>query len=157
MSAQPQDVWRLYPMNAAHLPQVLAIERQAYSHPWSEGIFQDCLRVGYSAWVVTGAAIDVQAYALMSMAAGEAHILNICVAPDLQRRGLARFLIEHLLMVARAGSVTLVLLEVRRSNVAAQRLYARFGFTLAGERRGYYPAPDGREDALVLKLELHGV
>ena len=72
MSAQLQDSWRLYPMHPSHLQQVLAIEREAYTHPWTEGIFNDCLRVGYSAWVVTNTLGEVQAYALMSMAVGEA-------------------------------------------------------------------------------------
>ena len=156
MSAQPQDIWRLYPMHPAHLPQVMEIERAAYTHPWTEGIFNDCLRVGYSAWVVTNTLGEVQAYALMSMAVGEAHILNICVAPEQQRLGLATFLMKHLLMVARAAGLTLMLLEVRKSNKAAQRLYDAFGFKKIGERRGYYPAVDGREDALVLALELVG-
>lgn len=154
MSAQPEDAWRLQPMHPAHLPQVLAIEKEAYSHPWTDGIFGDCLRVGYSAWVVTNTLGEVQAYALMSMAVGEAHILNICVAPDQQRRGMAAFLLRHLLMVARAAGVTLVLLEVRKSNDAAQRLYKNFHFAKVGERRDYYPAREGREDALVLALEL---
>ncbi|NKF23320.1 ribosomal protein S18-alanine N-acetyltransferase [Solimonas marina] len=156
MSAQPEDIWRLYPMHPSHLPQVMEIEQQAYTHPWTEGIFNDCLRVGYSAWVVTNTLGEVLAYALMSMAVGEAHVLNICVAPDQQRRGVAAFLLRHLLMVARAAGVTLVLLEVRRSNKAAQKLYENFGFAKIGERRGYYPAAEGREDAWVLSLELIG-
>ncbi|WP_157622989.1 ribosomal protein S18-alanine N-acetyltransferase [Solimonas soli] len=156
MSAQPQDIWRLYPMAPSHLPQVLEIERAAYAYPWTEGIFDDCLRVGYSAWVVTNTLGEVQAYALMSMAVGEAHVLNICVAPEQQRRGLASFLLRHLIMVARAAGVTLMLLEVRKSNKGAQKLYDGFGFKKIGERRSYYPALDGREDALVLALELIG-
>ena len=157
MSAQPENLWRLYPMAPSHLPQVLEIERAAYTHPWTEGIFSDCLRVGYSAWVVTNTLGEVQAYALMSMAVGEAHILNICVAPEQQRQGLASFLLRHLIMVARAAGVTLMLLEVRKSNRGAQKLYDGFGFRKIGERRGYYPAEVGREDALVLALELVGV
>lgn len=157
MSAQLEGAWRLYPMHPSHLAQVLTIEQEAYTHPWTEGIFSDCLRVGYSAWVVTNTLGEVQAYALMSMAVGEAHILNICVAPDQQRRGMAAFLLRHLLMVARAAGVGLVLLEVRKSNDAAQKLYRKYNFTKIGERRDYYPAREGREDALVLALELTGV
>jgi [ribosomal protein S18]-alanine N-acetyltransferase len=154
VSAQPQELWRLHPMSASHLSQVAVIEQVSYEFPWTEGIFLDCLRVGYSAWVVTDTTGAVMAYALMSMAAGEAHILNICVAPQHRRCGLAQFLLKHLLMIARAASVGLLLLEVRRSNLAAQRLYADFGFSELGVRRGYYPAREGREDALVLGLEL---
>lgn len=154
MSAQPQALWRLYPMREAHLVQVMAIENVAYEFPWTEGIFRDCLRVGYSAWVVVDRDDAVLAYAMMSMAAGEAHVLNLCVAPSQRRRGLAQFLLRHLTMIARAAAVSLVLLEVRRSNAAAQALYAGFGFRPLGERRDYYPARDGREDAVVLGLDL---
>lgn len=154
MSAQPQALWRLAPMHPSHLPEVLEIERQAYAFPWSDGIFRDCLRVGYSAWVVTNTLGEVLAYALMSMAVGEAHILNLCVSPSLRRQGLAQFLMQHLLTVARAANVTLVLLEVRASNIAAQRLYQEAGFKRLGVRKAYYPAEGGREDALVLGLDL---
>ncbi len=154
MSAQPQAMWRLYPMQAAHLPQMLEIEQSAYEFPWTLGVFNDCLRVGYSAWVVTDTVGQVLGYALMSMAVGEAHILNICVAPEQQRRGLASFLMRHLLMVARAAGVSLMLLEVRKSNTAAYQMYERFGFRRLGERKAYYPAREGREDAYVLGLDL---
>lgn len=152
MSAQPEALWRLHPMEMAHLPQVLAIEQAAYEFPWTESIMSDCLRVGYSAWVVCDASGAVLAYALMSMAAGEAHILNICVSPQHRRLGLARFMLKHLLMTARAGSIGQVFLEVRVSNTAAQQLYFAQGFETIGQRRAYYPARDGREDALVLSL-----
>ncbi|HSW11538.1 MAG TPA: ribosomal protein S18-alanine N-acetyltransferase [Solimonas sp.] len=154
MSAQPQELWRLAPMHPSHLPQVLEIERQAYPFPWTDGIFQDCLKVGYSSWVVTNTLGEVLAYALMSMAVGEAHILNLCVEPEQRRLGLAQFLMKHLLMVARAASVTLVLLEVRVSNKPAQKLYEQFGFKRLGTRKAYYPDEKGREDALVLGLDL---
>lgn len=154
MSAQPQVLWRLEPMQPMHLPEVLAIEMASYDFPWTQGIFEDCLRVGYSAWVVRDRVGAVLAYAMLSMAAGEAHILNVCVASAYRRQGIAQFLLRHLIMVARAASTTLMLLEVRKSNERAQHLYAGFGFTALGERRGYYPAHDGREDALVLGLNL---
>lgn len=154
MNAQPQPLWRLAPMHPSHLPQVLAIERSAYEFPWTEGIFRDCLRVGYSAWVVTNTLGEVLAYAFISMAVEEAHVLNICVAPERRGQGLAQFLMRHLLTVARAADVKLVLLEVRVSNLAAQKLYAHLGFKRLGVRKGYYPAPDGREDAWVLGLDL---
>lgn len=155
MSARPQDeVWQLYPMSEGHLQQVMAIENIAYTHPWTDGIFRDCLRVGYSAWVITDAGGKVLSYALMTMAAGEAHILNLCVAPEQQRQGLGGFLLRHLQMLARAGGAQLMLLEVRRSNIAAQQLYEGFGFHRIGVRPGYYPAFDGREDAFVLSLDL---
>lgn len=154
MSAQPQALWQLQPMLPEHLGEVVAIEQSAYDFPWTLGIFSDCLKVGYSAWIVTSPAAGVLAYGLMSMAVGEAHILNLCVAPAHQRQGMADYLLRHLLAVARAAGTTLVLLEVRKSNHAAQKLYERHGFRKLGVRKAYYPAHDGREDALVLALDL---
>ncbi|HUP92795.1 MAG TPA: ribosomal protein S18-alanine N-acetyltransferase [Solimonas sp.] len=149
----PHELWRLQPMHPLHLPQVLDIESRAYPFPWTEGIFSDCLKVGYSSWVVTNTIGEVLGYAMLSMAVGEAHILNLCVSPDHQRQGLADYLLQHLLTIARAANVNLMLLEVRRSNRAARKLYEKFGFRKFGVRKAYYPAHDGREDALVLGLD----
>jgi ribosomal-protein-alanine N-acetyltransferase len=154
MSALPSELWRLAPLESSQLPRVIDIERRAYPFPWTEGIFRDCLKVGYSAWVVQDARGEILGYALMSMAVGEAHILNLCVDPMHHGQGLGRFVLDHLLRIARGGSMTLVLLEVRRSNAAARRLYEGAGFSTFGVRKGYYPAHDGREDALVLGLDL---
>ena len=96
MSAQPERLWNLRPMGEEYLERIVDIERRAYLFPWTEGIFRDCLKVGYSAWVVTGPADEVLAYGLMSMAVGEAHILNLCVEPAYQRQGLGKFLLTHL-------------------------------------------------------------
>ncbi|HEX4872669.1 MAG TPA: ribosomal protein S18-alanine N-acetyltransferase [Nevskiaceae bacterium] len=154
MSALPEARWRLLPMHPEHLPAVLEIERRAYAFPWSETVMRDCLKVGYSSWVVTNTLGEVQAYAFMSMAVGEAHILNIAVDPDCQRQGLARFLMAHLRQTARAAGTTEMFLEVRRSNKAALALYRQEGFDTIGLRKGYYPATEGREDALVLSRQL---
>jgi [ribosomal protein S18]-alanine N-acetyltransferase len=150
----PREHWRLQLMTPQHLAQVMDIELRAYDFPWTEGIFRDCLKVGYSSWVVTNTLGEVLAYALMSMAVGEGHILNLCVDPALRRQGLARFLLDHLLELARTSHLTMVLLEVRRSNKVALALYRGYGFERVGVRKGYYPAQDGREDAFVLCLDI---
>ena len=154
MSAQPQAVWSLAPMSASHLTEVLAIEQQAYEFPWTDGIFRDCLQAGYSTWVVNNSTGDVLAYAVMSMAVGEAHIMNLCVAPGQQRHGLGRFLVSHLKRIARGARMEQMLLEVRPSNVAGIALYQSIGFHSVGRRKDYYPARGGREDALLLNCEL---
>lgn len=154
MSALPQTFWHLEPMHAEHLPAVLEIEQRAYPFPWTDGIFRDCLRAGYSGWVVTSPANEVLAYAFMSMALNEAHILNLCVEPACQRQGLGRFLLAHLRQVARAAGMELMLLEVRKSNSAAIALYLNHGFRKLGARKGYYPADGGTEDAWLLGCEL---
>lgn len=155
LNAQPQPTWRLSPLHESQLGEVLDIERRAYAFPWTEGIFRDCLKAGYAAWALhERSGGPLLAYAFMTMAVGEAHILNLAVDPLCRRRGLARFLLGHLLQVARAAHSTIVLLEVRRSNKAAIRLYQGFGFQQIGTRRGYYPGHEQREDAFVLALDL---
>ena len=141
------------PMMEIDLPEVAHIEQKSYAFPWSENIFRDCLRVGY-----TCRALDLSGqiigYGVMSLGAGEAHVLNVCVRDEYRSLGFGRRLLEHLLERATASGVNEAFLEVRPSNLAAIRLYQRLGFEQIGIRRGYYQAPDGREDAIVLKLEL---
>ncbi len=155
MSAQLSDpLLRLRPVREEDLLQVLEIEEAVYPFPWTLGIFQDCLRVGYCCWL---AALDEQVigYGVMSVVIEECHILNLCVHPDWQGRGLGRKLIERLLKIASQHGAESAFLEVRESNLAALALYGHLGFVEIGRRRGYYPAVDqNREDALVMSLEL---
>ncbi|TAM09663.1 MAG: ribosomal-protein-alanine N-acetyltransferase [Nevskiaceae bacterium] len=141
-------------MVALHVPAIMAVERRAYEFPWTEGVFRDCLRAGYSGWVLLGRSDALLGYAVLTMAVGEAHVLNVCVAPEHQRRGYGGVLMHHLLDIARAHAVGTVFLEVRRSNGPAIALYSQLGFHPIGERRGYYPDDGRREDALVYALEL---
>lgn len=157
MSAVARDVlagWRLRPMTSVHVPEIAAIDRRAYTFPWSAGIFRDCLRAGYSGWILLAEDDALAGYGLLSMGAGEAHILNLCVAPEYQHRGYGRILLMHLLSLARAADVQEVLLEVRPSNRIAIALYRDVGFARIGVRRGYYPDDGRREDALVYSLIL---
>jgi [ribosomal protein S18]-alanine N-acetyltransferase len=141
------------PMMEADLPEVAVIERSSYAFPWSENIFRDCLRVGYTCRALDLAG-QIIGYGVMSLGAGEAHILNVCVREEFRTVGFGRRLLEHLLERARDAGVSEAFLEVRPSNLSAIRLYQRLGFEQIGIRRGYYQAPDGREDAIVLKLLL---
>jgi ribosomal-protein-alanine N-acetyltransferase len=143
------------PMRAADVPEVVAIERASYQFPWSEGIFRDCLRVGYVCRVVT-AGRQVMGYGVMSVGAGEAHILNLCIAEEFRCRGGGKKILICLLERAHAAGMAEAFLEVRPSNVMAIRLYQSLGFEQVGTRRGYYQAVNGREDAAVLKLSLPG-
>src|SRR3954470_11929091 len=158
MAAAPQDLREvpevhIRPMMELDLAQVAAIEQASYAFPWSENIFGDCLRVGY-----TCRALDLSGqiigYGVMSLGAGEAHILNVCVRDEFRNLGFGRRLLEHLLERAAAAGVAEAFLEVRPSNLAAIRLYQHMGFEQIGIRRGYYQAAEGREDAIVLKREL---
>tara|TARA_R110000787_G_scaffold42983_14_gene105371 strand:+ start:182 stop:607 length:426 start_codon:yes stop_codon:yes gene_type:complete len=141
-------------MHECRLAEVMDIERRAYDFPWTEGNFRDCIKSGYSGWLVSSHEDHVIAYAVMSMAVGEAHVLNLAVDPRYRRDGLGRFLLEHLLQTARAAHTTIVLLEVRRSNKAAIGLYRSYGFQRIGVRPNYYPGHEQREDAFVLALDL---
>jgi [ribosomal protein S18]-alanine N-acetyltransferase len=152
-AAHPQAAIR--PMRAADVVQVVAIERAAYQFPWSEGIFRDCLRVGYICRVAV-AEDAVVGYAVMSVGAGEAHVLNLCIAEAHRCRGAGRQLLLSLLECASAAGAAEAFLEVRPSNTTAIRLYLTVGFEQVGMRRGYYQAVNGREDAAVLKLALRG-
>jgi [ribosomal protein S18]-alanine N-acetyltransferase len=140
-------------MREDDLDQVAAIEQGAYEFPWSPGIFRDCLRAGYGCWVLEEAG-RVIGYALLSVAAGEAHILNLCIAPAHQRRGLGRRMLLRLLDLARWHRAERVFLEVRPSNEGAIALYLHEGFNEIGTRPRYYPARHGREDAVVMAMEL---
>jgi len=132
---------------------VMRIERDSYQFPWTEGIFRDCLRVGYTCRVAESHG-DMVGYAVMSAGAGEAHILNLCVRQDARCAGIGRQLINYLLNRARLAGMEDAFLEVRPSNTIAARLYQSLGFQQVGTRRGYYQAAGGREDASVLRLRL---
>lgn len=137
------------------LRQIMAIESCAYDFPWSRGIFEDCLRMGYSNWVLPGPDDEVIGYVLMSYAVDEGHILNLCVHQRLRGQGYGQQLLNHILAQARKSELVRVLLEVRPSNTAAQALYGAAGFRQIGQRPRYYPSPEGREDAIVLAKNLH--
>lgn len=142
------------PMVLEDVDAIMAIEKQIYKHPWTEGIFRDCIRVGYYGWVYEQDN-TIQAYGLISVAANEAHILNLCVAPVFQGQGLGKKMLYKLLDVAEICEVRSIFLEVRVSNEVAINLYENTGFNQLGVRKDYYPAENGKEDALVFGKELH--
>ena len=140
-------------MTVADVPAVVALEKASYPYPWSEGIFRDCLRVGYACRVaVVGE--RVVAYGVVAVGTLEAHLLNLCVSEDLRGRGLGRQMLRLLLERAGERGATEVFLEVRPTNALAISLYQSVGFIPVGTRKAYYQAQNGREDALVLKLDL---
>jgi ribosomal-protein-alanine N-acetyltransferase len=140
-------------MSEADLRPVIEIEESIYEFPWTLGNFRDSLRAGYGCWVVRDHRRLI-GYAVLMLAAGEAHLLNLSVAARAQRRGHGRSLLEHVVGAAREHEAKVLFLEVRPTNKVGQRLYGGYGFKQVGVRRGYYPARLGREDALVLALDL---
>jgi len=153
MSAVLKSLPLLAAMREQDLAEVMAIEAAIYTHPWSRGNFADSLVAGYECrtWRLDG---DLLGYFVLMVAAGEAHLLNLSIAPAHQRRGHGTTLLREASVIARARGARAIFLEVRPSNRGAQALYTRFGFRKIGTRRGYYPAHAGREDALVLTLPL---
>lgn len=140
-------------MRPADLKVIATIERAAYQYPWSLGIFRDCLLAGYHCLVLDVGG-SVTGYGIMSIAAGEAHLLNLCVHPNAQRFGYGRRLLNVLLVRAAEADADKVFLEVRPSNEAALRLYRSVGFEQIGIRPAYYQADNGREDAVILAATL---
>ena len=143
----------LRPMREHDLARVSMIEQRSYDFPWSVSVFADCLRVGYCCWIIASEH-EMAGYGIMSVAAEECHILNICVDRTFRRRGFAGLLLDQLLESAISHGAKMAYLEVRPSNLAALDLYTGNGFTQMGQRPGYYPAQVGREDAFVLSKEV---
>lgn len=153
MSAQLDTLPRYRRMTAADLDGVTAIENRVYPHPWTRGNFADSLDAGYHCWILDCCGA-MAGYAVVMIAAGEAHLLNLSIAGEWQRRGLGAALLRFIVKLARDYAATRIYLEVRPSNMAARALYAQAGFSELALRRDYYPANSGREDALVVSLDL---
>ncbi len=142
-------------MADADLPQVMAIEELCHAFPWTEGIFGDCLRVGYHCWVIEQAG-EIIGYGIISTGAEEAHVLNVSVRPDRRRQGAGEAMMNMLTVQARAKGAHSLYLEVRPSNVGAMRLYEKLMFNEIGRRKDYYPAAgNGREDAILYAKDIH--
>ncbi len=135
------------------LPMVSDIERRSYEFPWSHGVFRDCLLAGYQT-IVLVRGDEVAGYGVLSIAAGEAHILNVCVDRAYRSRGYGEQLLDEMLYRARAAQVRQIFLEVRPSNQRAIALYRKKGFHQVANRPAYYQAHGGREDAAVLAKKL---
>lgn len=140
-------------MTADDLDAVAAAERRIYAFPWTRGNFADSLAAGHGAWLAQEHG-QMTGYAVMMQVLDEAHLLNITVLPELQRCGRGSAMLMHLFDQARARAVTRMLLEVRPGNLGGQALYRRHGFAEIGRRRDYYPAHEGREDAIVMARDL---
>jgi ribosomal-protein-alanine N-acetyltransferase len=153
MSAVLKHLPRLAAMHDADLDEVLAIEKAVYTHPWTRGNFADSLRSGYACrtWRTDGVLVG---YFVLMAAANEAHLLNLSIAAAWQRRGHGTALLGEAMRIGRDMGAHNIFLEVRPSNLPGQALYERHGFAKIAQRRNYYPAPGGREDALVYSRAL---
>ena len=147
---------RLRTMVLSDVPFILNIERDSYPFPWSEGIFRDCIRVGYFCRVIELRGV-ITGYGVMSFGANEAHILNLCIHREMRDQGAGRMLLQYLLNAARTAGMHDAFLEVRPSNYGAINLYESVGFVRIGVRKSYYQASPGREDAWVYKLSIKAI
>ncbi len=136
------------PMTLDDVDAVMLLENEVYQFPWNDRIFRDCIRVGYDCWLALSEE-TVVAHAVISVAAGESHILNLSVNGNLQGKGIGRQFIQFLLKIARNKRAQIMMLEVRPSNTRAINCYNSAGFNEIGCRKDYYPAPNGKEDALL--------
>lgn len=148
-----QFVAQLRDMTLADVDAVLNIEQQVHRHPWTRGMFDDSLANGYICKIFE-VANEMVGYAVLMPAPDEVHLLDISIAGAYQRTGLGVKLLGDILALARGLKFERVILEVRRSNLAANALYRKAGFSEIGLRRGYYPAENGREDAIVMEYKL---
>lgn len=153
MSAVPAPQVHFRSMRPSDVGDVAALEKSLYAFPWSQGNFRDSVEAGYECRVACDGP-HVIGYAILMIALDEAHLLNLAVAAGWQGRGIGRAFLDHMLGIARGAGVQIVYLEVRPSNLAARHLYRQAGFQQIAIRPAYYPAVQGREDALFLGLTL---
>ena len=152
MSALPSVQIEIRALARGEVSEVARIESEVYAFPWTLGNFIDSINAGHSCWACTVNG-QLAGYAVMLIAANEAHLLNISIANEWQGRGMGTQLLKHVLQVAKplAG---IMFLEVRPSNANAQRLYEREGFQRIAVRPKYYPSFEGREDAMIYARNL---
>tara|TARA_R110002049_G_scaffold285705_10_gene467225 strand:+ start:368 stop:832 length:465 start_codon:yes stop_codon:yes gene_type:complete len=141
-------------MQAQDIAYVLDIEQRANQFPWDKKSFEDSLKTGHQAWIFYEKDNDIVGFAIVQRVLDEAHLLNICVEPSAQGRGLGKEIVQHVIDYSNSISAVIILLEVRRSNERAQQLYLQVGFNEMSVRKGYYPAKEGREDAILMAMDL---
>jgi len=151
--AVPEENMHFQNMTEGDIEDVLIVENLSHRNPWSEGIFKDCLRVGYYCPMFKNDD-EIIAYGVMSSVANEAHVFNICVAINFRGQGWGMKMMQHLLDVAKEKEAKSAFLEVQPSNEVAIELYNKLGFLEVGIRKDYYPAKNGREDALIFARDI---
>ena len=148
-----QAVVSYRPMKKSDITTIVEIEKQVYQFPWSEKTFRDCLNAGYHC-LISERIGEIISYGIISIGAGESHVMNLCVSPKFQKQGFGIDMVKKLIDLARYHRADTMFLEVRPSNTAAIELYKKMGFNEIGLRKGYYPAATGREDAQILGFTL---
>ncbi|MCO6428492.1 ribosomal protein S18-alanine N-acetyltransferase [Nitrosomonas communis] len=148
-----QQAYQIREMQLDDVRRVIQIEREIFLFPWTEMNFSDSIRAGYHCRVLEQDD-TLMGYGIMMMGLDEAHILTIGISAQWQHQGWGGRLLQYFINLAKQQQAASVLLDVRESNIGAANLYRRLGFKQIAIRKGYYPAMCGREDALVMRLEL---
>ena len=141
-------------MQQDDLATVIKIEESANQFPWSKKNFEDCLKAHNQAWVFVDENDEIIGFTIVQQVVDEAHLLNLCIKPNKQRQGLGRVILNHVIDFANSISSVVIVLEVRSSNQRAQQLYLSAGFNEMSVRKNYYPASNGREDAILMGMDL---
>ena len=149
----PQDKFFARNMRYSDVDLVVSNETIAYKYPWTKQNFIDCLQSGYQCWVLADKQ-KIIAHGVISIAICDSHLLTLCVHPQFQRLGFGRRMLILLLDRAAKLNSSECFLEVRISNETAISLYKSIGFDAVGSRKGYYPAAQGREDAIIMSRTL---
>lgn len=139
-------------LDKTDLEDVMTVERSAHAYPWRQSSFEDCLQGRQKCWLAF-AENSLCGLVVISHAGGDAEILNLSVHPGFQRKGIGRLLVNHAIEQTQSKA-DMLFLEVRRSNKKAIDLYTKEGFFEIGERKGYYPTVNGREDAILMAYQL---
>ncbi|WP_153912825.1 ribosomal protein S18-alanine N-acetyltransferase [Shewanella sp. TC10] len=141
------------PLSPENVAEMSSVENQAHSHPMSLSNLEDCFGRLYR---VFGAYEGEQliGFAIVQQIVDELTLLDICIKPQSQGKGLGLHLLNHIISDAKQHEAVIVMLEVRQSNKAAIGLYQKLGFVESGRRTGYYPAESGREDAILMDYRL---
>lgn len=141
------------PILSSDLGRVMQVERAAYPIPWTLGVFEDCLSSNNECSLFFSGE-HILGYAIVSHVLDETHLLNICIDPRYAGRGFGRHYLSAILRSAKDRGSVMFFLEVRASNVGAIHLYHSLGFNETGIRKNYYPAKNGREDAVLMTFDL---
>jgi [ribosomal protein S18]-alanine N-acetyltransferase len=146
----------LRPMNLADLPQVEALDRECFPTPWPKDAFRyELMRNPHAfCWVAEAETPEgrdvIVGDIVVWLVADEAHVSTLAVSPLYRKKHIAQRLLAKVLRLCKDKGAILAMLEVRKSNLAAQRLYSKFGFLIVGDRKGYYQ--DTKEDAILMTL-----
>ena len=138
---------RIVEFDINHIKDILEVERECFSAPWSEKMFEEEITAKLSRYYVAEEEGCAVGYMGMWCLSGEGHITNIAVGKNYRRKGYAKALLSHFIEIAKKENLEFMTLEVRESNIPAISLYKSFGFTQVGIRKNYY---DNSENALLL-------